>query len=191
MSKGKTKYVLLGLIAKKPQSGYDIKKFIDQAVHYFWNESYGQIYPMLKALVAEGLATVDTQEQEGKPDKNIYAITEKGVEVMKEWLLEPAEEAPARYEVLLKLYFGNHIGVNQNIEHLQQFKDEQEKKLDIFKDIENHLIHVCANHPEKIYSLLTVRFGINECLFRINWCETSIAALKSQSSTGVITNTGV
>ncbi len=44
----KTKYALLGLLNVCPGSGYDIKKLMEQSTSNFWNESYGQIYPILK-----------------------------------------------------------------------------------------------------------------------------------------------
>ena len=152
-------------------SGYDVKKFIDQGVHYFWNESYGQIYPMLKSFVEEGLATVEKEEQEGKPDKNIYSVTEAGIEQLRQWLVSPPEDMPVRYEFLLKLYFGNHVGADVIISHLDDFKKDHEQKQAIFNDIEQHLMHVCTEHPEKIYSLMTVRFGIRECEMRLKWVD--------------------
>lgn len=40
---GKTKYILLGLIAHSPQTGYSIKKTIEFELSHFRQESYGQI----------------------------------------------------------------------------------------------------------------------------------------------------
>ena len=31
-------------------SGYDLKKFVEEAIRFFWNLSYGTIYPMLKRM---------------------------------------------------------------------------------------------------------------------------------------------
>ena len=47
-----SKEVLLGLLAIQPMSGYDLGQNIRTSVGHFWNESYGQIYPNLKALAA-------------------------------------------------------------------------------------------------------------------------------------------
>jgi len=38
--------VLLGVLAIEPMSGYDLGLTIRQSVGHFWNESYGQIYPV-------------------------------------------------------------------------------------------------------------------------------------------------
>ena len=56
MSQSQTSYVILGILAIHPhQSGYEIRKTIQQSVGFFWSESFGQIYPTLKRLNAEKL----------------------------------------------------------------------------------------------------------------------------------------
>src|SRR5260221_4346141 len=81
----KSRYALLGMLSIRPGSGYDIKKFMEQSTSNFWHESYGQIYPLLKQLVDEGLATSHTEKQEGKPERYIYTLTNKGLEELRQW----------------------------------------------------------------------------------------------------------
>ncbi len=40
-----TDYVILGLLAEQPLSGYQIKKIVDIRFGFFWSESFGQIFP--------------------------------------------------------------------------------------------------------------------------------------------------
>ena len=55
MKHNQTTYVILGILAIHPhQSGYEIRKTIQQSVGFFW-VSFGQIYPTLKRLNAEKL----------------------------------------------------------------------------------------------------------------------------------------
>lgn len=45
MERNQTSYVILGLLSIAPnQTGYDIRKAVEETVGYFWSESYGQIY---------------------------------------------------------------------------------------------------------------------------------------------------
>src|SRR5690606_31454678 len=90
----KSLYALLGILSLRPRSGYEIKKLIEQSLIHFWREGYGQIYPNLKKLVAQGFATVHTEEQSGKPDKMVYTITEKGREQLLLWLKKPIRQLP-------------------------------------------------------------------------------------------------
>jgi PadR family transcriptional regulator, regulatory protein AphA len=125
----KSKYALLGLLSICPGSGYDIKKFMEQSTSNFWSESYGQIYPILKQLVGQGLATSHTEKQEGKPERYVYTLTDKGLEELRHWLTEPIEHTIERNELLLKLFFGRQNSVADNVEHVQHSRTLQEQLL--------------------------------------------------------------
>lgn len=69
----------LGVLTTGEASGYEIKKEIEEGLFsHFIEASYSSIYPALTQLAAEGLLTVRAEEQTGKPDKKVYAITEAG-----------------------------------------------------------------------------------------------------------------
>ena len=69
----------LGVLTVGEASGYEIKKEIEEGLFsHFIDASYGSIYPALLQLHEEGLVTVRAEEQAGKPDKKVYAITETG-----------------------------------------------------------------------------------------------------------------
>lgn len=81
MSKeNKSRFVVLGMLSLGPMSGYEIKKRIEGSTNNFWSESYGQLYPTLKQLVSDGLTVSHTEKQEGKPERYIYTLTDKGWE---------------------------------------------------------------------------------------------------------------
>ena len=106
MKENKSKYAVMGVLNLCPGSGYDIKKFMEASTNNFWSESYGQIYPILKQLVEEGLAASHAEKQEGKPEKYIYTLTEQGKEELRDWLSESVASAVERNELLLKLFLG-------------------------------------------------------------------------------------
>jgi PadR family transcriptional regulator, regulatory protein AphA len=179
----KSRYALLGLLSICPGSGYDIKKFMEQSTSNFWNESYGQIYPILKQLEEEGLATSHTEKQEGKPERYVYTLTDEGQEELRHWLTEPIEHTVERNELLLKLFFGRQNSVAGNIEHVQQFRALQEQLLRKYKDIEGYLKANCANNPDLCYSLITVRYGILRCQAVLTWSEETIDILQKFATT--------
>ena len=45
-----SRHAILGVLGFCPMSGYDVKKLIERSIAHFWNESYGQIYPILNRL---------------------------------------------------------------------------------------------------------------------------------------------
>jgi PadR family transcriptional regulator AphA len=177
----KSRYAILGMLALKPTSGYGIKKLMEQSTSNFWSESYGQIYPILKQLTSEGLATSHTERQEGKPERNIYTLTEKGQAELVNWLGEAVEEMSERIEILLKLFFGQLIPAEINIAHIQQFQAIQQRLLYKYQEIETHLrdrVHEGnLGRAQGVYSLITVRYGIHHCYSLLAWCEEALVSL--------------
>lgn len=78
-----TTYAILGILTTDCKSGYEVKQLIDKSLHHFWKISYGQIYPVLKLIVEEGLAEVSPASSSGRSDKREYHLTEKGLRDVK------------------------------------------------------------------------------------------------------------
>jgi DNA-binding PadR family transcriptional regulator len=169
--------VLLGLLTIEPMSGYDLGQNIRTSVGYMWNESYGQIYPNLKKLAAEGLVTAKTERQKGKPDRHIYAITKKGRERLAAWLVvEPQPEIP-RNELLLKLFFGAQIAPEFSIQHVKRMVERERAFLREFKRIELEEISKNERYPDAPYWKMAARFGQLELEAHLRWGEETLEEL--------------
>ena len=94
----------MGLLSREELSGYDLKRWMERPLGYFWNARHSQIYPELARLEGEGLVTHTVVEQRGKPDKKVYRITAEGLEALTEWAVEPPGSRPVRDELTLKAY---------------------------------------------------------------------------------------
>ena len=129
----KTRYAVLGALSIRPGSGYDIKKFCDNTLSFFWAENYGQIYPVLKQLEEEGLAGKETVIAEGRPARNVYHITDEGRAELNEWLLLPVEPATHRMELILKLVFAADIPASNLLVKLAEKKLMKRKPSNILK----------------------------------------------------------
>lgn len=73
-----TKELLLSVLMSGPATGYDIKKILEQEVSRIVDVTISNIYPALNELAAEGLVTFERVEQENRPNKKIYEITDAG-----------------------------------------------------------------------------------------------------------------
>ncbi|WP_395805406.1 PadR family transcriptional regulator [Archangium minus] len=47
-------FAILGMLCREPMSGYGLRQAIEQTVGHFWQESYGNLYPTLERMEAEG-----------------------------------------------------------------------------------------------------------------------------------------
>ena len=83
-------------------SGYDIRKASTEGnFSYFVDASYGAIYPALDRLENEGFVTRRVEVQDGRPSRNVYAITDKGREALVSQLMEPIAADKMKSEFLL------------------------------------------------------------------------------------------
>lgn len=175
----KSKYAILGVLSMEPMSGYEIKKTIEMSLSNFWSESYGQIYPILKSLVLEGLATSYTQLQEGKPNRYVYTLTEAGQEEFRIWLSRPVEYDVGRVEILLKLFFGSQLPASENLRKVAEFREVQQHLLAKYNGIEQWLRTSQAGHRAQPYWQMTVSYGQHVSGALTDWCDETLEKLKS------------
>ncbi len=158
---GKSKYVMLGMLARMPQTGYTIKKWIENEYSYFWQESFGQIYPTLKELVAEGLAvSSDNTEAGNRRRQIIYSITDAGRKELSDWLCKKPEIEKLRYEILLKVSFGESTEPEVLLGHLDDFIRRNEK---LVKDMNGYIAlfdQLKEQGMDGTYSQLTALSGV-------------------------------
>jgi len=184
MKEVKSKYAILGMLSIRPMSGYDIKKQVEETISNFWTESYGQIYPVLGKLIAEKSVTKTIEKGAGKPDRHVYALTERGRKELRRWLLEGATPKVVRNEFLLKLFFGEEISVNANVAHIEEFRELQRGLLQKYKAIEKGITSEHADNANAPYWLMTVRYGEHVSRALVQWCDKSLVELKRMAESG-------
>ena len=172
-----SRYALLGLLSLGPRSGYDLKKLIDRSIAHFWSESFGQIYPILRRLEAEGLARRRSQRQDGKPDRQVYSLTTKGQEELQRWLEQPARPEGFRSELLLKLFLGAHVSPEVSIRQIRDYRKRQQARLATYAGIEKRLRTEGAAHPDLPYWLLTLRHGQRRAAALSRWSDEALTVL--------------
>jgi PadR family transcriptional regulator AphA len=175
----KSRYALLGMLSIRAMSGYDIKKLIEASISNFWSESYGQIYPMLKRLVAEKLVTRRVKKQKGKPDRHVYSLTSAGRRVLRDWLVQVPNRSVPRNELLLKLFFGEEVPVEASLAHVAGFRALHSELVARYRAIEHEIRTKHSGNANAPFWLLTVRYGRAESEALLRWCDDAAAALDS------------
>jgi len=166
---------LMGLLSLGSMSGYQIRQLIDESIGNFWTESYGQIYPTLKRLAAEGMVTLSTERTEGRAERKVYALTAAGRERLHDWLNLPAHERVPRNELLLKLFFGSLVTVDVLVRHIESFRAVQQARLQQDAATAEELKRRHGKHPDLPYWLMTVNYGLHEASARMAWCDETLA----------------
>jgi PadR family transcriptional regulator, regulatory protein AphA len=177
----KTKYAILGVLTLQSASGYDIKGFCDSSISMFWNENFGHIYPVLKQMEADGLVTKTIEQNSSHPQRHVYSITQKGREQLTDWLMEPAEQSPARLELLLKLFFAKNAQPGVILAELERKKGK-------YLEFQNQLLkkekylsenEITRNDESYPYWLATIRYGLYDVEANIKWVDETIENIKA------------
>lgn len=176
----KTRYVILGLLQEENLSGYELKKIIDIRMAFFWQESYGQIYPELAHMKEEGLidfADAD-KEDKAKREKVKYRITPKGLEILEQWMESENEKDTIRSEFLLKMYFSTNQNVSKMLKHLLQFQAQAEQKLFLFGMFEQELKKDISMHNNHKQILSVLDLGIRQAKLYADWSKEMLESLE-------------
>ncbi|WP_455382426.1 PadR family transcriptional regulator [Salinispira pacifica] len=181
-ARGKTRYLILGLLATEgPLSGYDIKRLTEVRLRYFWSESFGQIYPELKLLAAEKLIEVlPDSSRPAKRAKIRYGVTESGRRVLRDWLREPAETETNRYEVLLKVYFGAVGDRSVTRSHIELFRARYEPLVEQLAAFDQQVSRIAEEDPDHLHVLLAIRFGRKVYDAYLSWAAEAEALLAEE-----------
>jgi PadR family transcriptional regulator, regulatory protein AphA len=101
-----TSYAILGLLAIRPWSTYELTQQMDRSLGRMWPRAQSKLYEEPKKLVAEGLATA-TPGVHGRRPRTVYSITPRGRQAVAAWLA--ADSAPPVFESehLLKVFYAD------------------------------------------------------------------------------------
>jgi PadR family transcriptional regulator AphA len=122
-----TSYAILGLLAIKPWTTYELAQQMERSLRSYWPRAQSRVYEEPKRLVAEGLAQA-TAEKVGRRPRTVYSITPAGRRALETWLAEPGAGPAVEFEALLKVFFAEHArktDVLANIDAVRRWAEDQ------------------------------------------------------------------
>lgn len=167
-----TANVILGMLGWRPMTGYEIKSIVDESTRLFWAASYGQIYPELRRLEAEGLVA-GRSEPTGGRKRNVYRLTAAGRRQLRAWLDSEPQLFELRDEGLLKLFFAGALEGESAVGTLAAKRAQHQAMLD-------HLLSLEAEGKSSGYAALVLRHGIEFNEWQIEWCERVARELEAE-----------
>ncbi len=165
--------VVLGLLALGPRSGYDIKAVVDRSTRFFWAASYGQIYPELRRLEAEGLV-LGRDAPTGGRSRRVYELTDAGRKALEDWLLGSSVTIEYRDESLLRLFFADALPRERALGLLEARRRGHEEYLDTLRAID------ARPGRDPTFVDLVLRWGIDFHDWGRQWCERELLRLRGR-----------
>lgn len=174
------KTIILGFLSYGEMSGYDIKQAFTNSIGFFYDASFGAIYPALRKLEEEGYVTKQEIIQSGKPNKILYRITESGKGTFLQEIQTPIVPAVLRSDMLVKIFFGKSRSQEEQQELIESCIEVQRQVLQQSKTTFNKLE---ANFDE--YQRFCWEYTIHHLETTITFLEQKSSSLLKQPAYSV------
>jgi DNA-binding PadR family transcriptional regulator len=98
-------HVLLGLLADRPATGYELARLLETDLAPLWRAEISQIYPALEGLRRSGFARSKVLGPDRGPRRHQFRITAAGRRELRRWVVSPAPPPRAKDEGLSRMAF--------------------------------------------------------------------------------------
>ena len=147
--------MLLGFLMDGEKTGYEIKKYMENSTHYFFNIGFSSIYPKFKKLEKEGRVRLSQKINKGKLNK-VYTLTDKGEKTFLEWLEISPKIERIRDESLLKIFFFDHLEEKKKKRQLKVYAGELEERVHALQALHDKF----SAYDIEPWKMETLEFGI-------------------------------
>lgn len=166
------RYLVLGLLAQQPMSGYDIKRFLKGLSWLIGSPSFGSLYPVLRSLREEELVNVEIVPGVDKPPRKIYSIEEAGRRELQAWIEQPiASELPLKAFVMRLLLAGSFPPENLDAYLRQRRAQVATQQADLVRMTES--LHTGAD----LGLDLALNYGLEMASAEVVWLDSTLAEL--------------
>jgi DNA-binding PadR family transcriptional regulator len=122
------RHALLGLLAQRPSSGFQLTKIFDESLsRWAWHTTHTHIYPELRRLEEAGLVEVVDRASRGR---KTYAVTPAGREEFRRWMMEPPANETVRSEAALRIFLINGLDATEARAMLRDYVDRTSRQLE-------------------------------------------------------------
>lgn len=173
-------YAILSVLSIRDSTGYDLSRRFGISVNNFWPATHQQIYAELSALSKKRLVVSSKEVQDGKPDKKVYSLSEKGKQALIRWVQEPADDAKIRASLLIKVFAGNLAKKERLLDELARHRQVHQQRLEAYLQIENTIFNNGKDLQEaRLFYYLTLRNGIISEEAWLQWCDECIKRIRN------------
>jgi PadR family transcriptional regulator, regulatory protein AphA len=170
-------YALLGLLAIKPDHGYDLYQRLVLNLGQVWHISLSQTYNILNRLKTQGFVTETRLDQEKRPSRRQFHLTPTGLLRLQKWLDTPTRDSvrAIRVEFTTRLYFTNLIDPPKAHGLIEtQIAKTQAGLKRLYATLEEL-------PPEQIFNRLGLELRISQLDSILAWLERCHAALPTST----------
>ncbi len=175
-------HAILGFLQYGATSGYDLKGLFDLSVQHFWPADQSQIYRTLARLAEHGWVEMAVVEQEDRPDRKVYRLTETGREALQRWVAAPPAMKGSRNPFLVQVFFAGLLDDAEVLAIFRRAADQCRAGLEHLTTIPAQCDRYIADvgSPRETYCwMLTLECGMAMAEAHLAWLGRVIARLEA------------
>ncbi|MEV4437395.1 PadR family transcriptional regulator [Streptomyces sp. NPDC049577] len=170
---------MLGLLAERPASGYDLMKRFETSLANVWPATQSQVYGELAKLSKAGLLEVSSEGPRGRKE---YAITEEGLAELRHWLIETEPERIRRSDTLLRVFFLNLLTPVEALAYLTTEAERAAGRYAALKKLEESI--EWDDDPLAVYGRLALEYGLRSTATHEEWARWAAEQIKERQGSG-------
>ena len=170
-------YALLGLLAGKPSTGYDLRKLFTGTPMRHFSDSPGSVYPALRRLEDAGHVRIAKERDDNPRGRQRYVPTRAGLTEFRRWLASPVEQdeidRPGEF-VLRFAFMDDHLVHGEIVARLTEFRERIRAYAADLRQTESSLapkLPACAR--------LALQNGIQSHDAQADWADRALSQLDS------------
>ncbi len=172
-------YALLGLMHKRPQSGYDLRKIFSSTSMKTYSDSPGAIYPALRRLEEQGLILGKLDQGSGLRRRQLFRLAPAGLTALKKWIKRPITRNDllwGQQEIILRFAFAHQVvGADAALTLLKSLEAELETYIPALHEEMRTIESVIS-----VSARLAFEFGIRGTENLRSWTRYAIATYEKE-----------
>lgn len=173
-------FVILGLLALRAMTVYEINKALERGISLFYSASFGSINAVIDRLIEKGWISGEGRVENGR-NKRIFHLTPAGWEAFRDWLNSDIEAEKVKDPGLTRLYFMGFTSAAERIRVLEAHLEKLRKTLGALDIIHQQSVDIEA--PPGLedvhrFQKFTLDYGRAFYAFNIAWYQNLLETLK-------------
>ena len=175
-------YGVLGLLAVRPMTTYELAKHFDRSLGRVWPRARSKLFEAPKKLEGLGFAR-GRRGRVGLRPRTVYSITAKGRRALAAWLAEPGSGPELEFEALLKFFFAEHAPTAVAVANLEMIRDWARAQIDEHITVGRAYLEGTGAFQERVaVNMITGTFFARFAIMVEQWSEWALSVVASWPS---------
>jgi PadR family transcriptional regulator, regulatory protein AphA len=176
-------FVILGLLALRAMTVYEINKALERGVSLFYCASFGSINAAIGKMLEKGWVSGEEKVENGR-NKRVFHLTSTGRKAFQNWLISDIEAEKVKDPGLTRLYFMGFAPIQERIRVLEAHIEKLCVTLDMLERI--HQQSAETETPPGLedvrhFQMFTLDYGRAFYTFNITWYQNLLETLKREN----------